>query len=243
MSRYAKPSLSLRALRPARAGVAAAAVWVALGALGCAYSANYPEVGEHGRDPSVNNPNIAPVPEIVASALREVIRQHPVEGRFVINLPAAMEWRRANEVMAAVNAPMSVLPSPDTAGLPTYHVTKVWIRGGGEATVDILRPVVTLTGPGGTPPGPGAGLFQRCTVHLQGPWGGWRVVAFRRWPIGAETPPELYGWSAPAPAPEAAPAPAPGPPCLPPLPPPPARRAAGERPPPPPPARAPLPPG
>jgi hypothetical protein len=177
----------------------AAAFGLVCGALalpGCAPYANYPARGED--DPAINDPNIIPAPDVIEVSLARVLKSWPVEGDFVINLPQGMSRRRAEEVLRRLDNPHAHLVSLETSGLPAYHVTRVWIRPGARAQVEILRPVFGIGGRDE------AALFQPVTVKLRrSPIEAWQIDAVRVWPIGQAEVPELYGWPEPGQAPAA----------------------------------------
>ena len=103
----------------------------------------------------------------------------------VINLPLGMRKIYYERIPGKVGP--QVLPAtPDNValGLPTFHVTRVWMRFN-KAYVDILRPMPEMgPGPDGTP------VYQLITVHLEGGIKPWNVVYARSWPAGQVTAPE-----------------------------------------------------
>lgn len=158
--------------------------------VGCASYANYPAIGTAQDDAAVNDPNVAPVPTVIRSALLHVIERFPVEGDFVVNLPEGMTSRRAQEFMMKLGEPRARLPQAESESLPVYHVTRVWLRPAGSAEVEILRPVYGVGAPGDKPE------FQPVTVRLRRtPLEPYRVDSVRVWPIGIAVPPPLYGWT------------------------------------------------
>jgi len=168
---------------------------------GCAAWGNYPAIGEDG---AINDPNVNPMPSVIAESVRWVVRNYPVEGAYVINLPGGMERKTAERILTMLNDPNARLVAPENRGLPVYHVAKIWVRES-RATVDVFRPVRKE----GLATTPNRANYQLLSVKLVGgplrP--AWRVEsAPRAWPIGAYDPPILYGWD---PQPEAAPEAAP----------------------------------
>lgn len=158
---------------------------------GCATYANYPAIGTADDDAAVNDPNVAPTPTVARAAVRHIVERFPVEGAYVVNLPEGMTRRRAEEVILLLRDPNANLPSPATAGLPVYHVTKVWVRPAGHAEVEVIRPVFGVGTPGDV------AEFQPVTVRLRrSPLENWQVDSVRVWPIGLKVPPPLYGWDA-----------------------------------------------
>jgi hypothetical protein len=161
------------------------------GVCGCASYGNYPPIGD---DVAENDPNVAPMPEITAAAVRWLVRKYPVEGPYVVNLPQGMERNTGESVLRRIGDPDARLVMPSTKNLPAYHVTKLWLRQF-HATVDVLRPVTDM--PASSESGSRAINYQLFTIKLEGGGlhGAWRVEAVpRAWPIGTYEPPMLYGW-------------------------------------------------
>lgn len=171
---------------------------------GCAGYANYPRIGAD--DVAVNNPNVAPTPEAAFVALRWVIRRHPVEGPYTVNMPAGTYRRTGERVIQLLGDPDARLLTPENQNLPCYHVKQVWVRGE-RATVEVLRPVlrppldVPAGAAGGGAGGAGTPLYQSFWVKCEAGWKPWRVVHARAWPMGADAPPNLAGWPDEPPAP------------------------------------------
>lgn len=184
---------------------------IVLGAIGLAPGAcvsyqNYPQVEE--KDPAVNDPNVPPSAEVMAVALERVTSRYPAPGEYVVNLPQGLQKRRAEEVLRRLNDPRARLVSDATQNLPAFHITRIWVRPGERASVEVLRPVFGVGTPGVIPE------FQAVTVNLRRPaMAGYRVDSVRVWPIGSAVPPPLFGWpdlEARPESPSAPPAPAPG---------------------------------
>lgn len=146
------------------------------------------------------NPNRYPMPQVVTAALRYTLDRYPppspraaapapVDGQvpglgatseIAINLPEGFSRERYLEIAGALTTDrVAVHPlTPETAALPTYHVAQVRIRGG-QATVDVLRPVYDLArATGGELP------QQGLTLELQGGLTPWRVESRQIWAIG-----------------------------------------------------------
>jgi hypothetical protein len=108
-------------------------------AAGCTPWATYPPIeGAAG----INNPELNPIPEVMAASIREMHERDGASGLIVFNLPAGMPerlYRRVAKLMGGKARPMM------NAGEPAYHVCEVRVRGT-EAEVDIVHP-----GPGGSP--------------------------------------------------------------------------------------------
>lgn len=157
---------------------------------GCAGYANYPKLGRD--DVAVNNPNTAPVPEAEFVALRWVVRRYPVNGPYTVNFPEGTYRRTGERLTAMLDDPNAKMLTPAAAGLPCFHVKRVWVRGE-RATVEILRPVLRppMDIPTGSESKP---LYQSFWVKCEAGWKPWRVVHARAWPIGKDVPPNLQGW-------------------------------------------------
>ena len=158
---------------------AAALVTVAatMSMTGCAMVASWPAIGD---DTAINDPNVSPMPKVIAAGVREVIRRYPAQGEFIINLPEGLERPRAERIAREVGPEARVVGYSDVA-LPVYHVTRVWVRGD-RARVDVVRPL-------GVPR-----MWQRITVHLKHTLEGWQPEYTKVWPLGMDTPGSLYGW-------------------------------------------------
>jgi len=143
---------------------------------GCAAYYNYPAIGN---DAAINDPNVAPVPTVMTVALRTVLERHEPEGAYVINFPEGLGRRQAEDVLMRLGRDDANLATPETAGLPAWHVSRIRIRGD-RAEVDVLRPV--------------AGAHQGTTVRMVGGPKPWRVTSTKVWPVGMFDAPELYGW-------------------------------------------------
>lgn len=160
------------------------------GQTGCASYGNYPPIGTAKDDAAVNDPNAAPIPTIMRTALLHVVDRFPVEGDYVVNLPEGMTVRRANEFMMKLGDARAHLPSAETESRPVYHITRVWLRPGGTSEVEILRPVYGVGAPGVD------AEFQPVTVRLRHtPLEPYKVDSVRVWPIGIAVPPPLFGWN------------------------------------------------
>lgn len=171
---------------------------VLAGMSGCSSYGNYPSIGDDVAD---NDPNVAPMPEITAASVRWLVRKYPVEGPYVVNMPAGMERNTAESVLRRIGDPNARLVMPSTKNLPAYHVTKLWLRQF-HASVDVLRPVTDM--PASSERGSQAINYQLFTIKLVGGGlhGAWQVEAVpRAWSIGAYEPPMLFGWEELPPAP------------------------------------------
>lgn len=103
----------------------------------------------------------------------------------VINLPLGMRKVYYERIPAKIG-PQVLAATPENValGLPTFHVTRVWMRFN-KAQVDVLRPMPEVgEGPTGKP------VYQLITVHLEGGMKPWNVVYARSWPAGQISAPE-----------------------------------------------------
>jgi hypothetical protein len=178
------------------------------------YNVYPPMEGERG----FTNVNSDPFPPVILASLQWVTTRYPPEAQAEWNQPAAGQ---PGPVTYAVNMPqgMNRLISerivgrlgpgaqpmvPGNEGLPTYHVSRVWVSGD-EAKVDIVRPVTNVAFTGQGKP-----VTQGITVRLRGGVNPWHVTSHRVWSFNAMAVPALNYIQGEglerAPAPEAAPA-------------------------------------
>mgnify|MGYP000597035653 CR=1 FL=1 len=182
----------------------------ALAALsGCVGYNVYPK--QEGVNAGFTNPNSDPFPPIMTESLRWVITRFPAvaaaewspplgvppEGsRFAINLPVGVNrsvYLRTVERIGYGAVPMQ----PGNEGLPTYHISRIWISGD-EAKVDVIRPLLMPAGVQSKP------ITEAITVRLRGGMQPWHVTSHRPWAINTLPVPELNyvpeeGVPAPAP--------------------------------------------
>jgi hypothetical protein len=147
---------------------------------GCAAYANYPPLDG---DVAVHSPNVPPMPQVVLKAFQTVIEEYPIDGDFVINPPKGTDFYKAEKMVEEIVTPGAHLVGEESAGLPAYHATRVWVRGDG-AEVDVVRPVAWDGG---------QSLNQTVTVRMKRKYGGWVVTSTKPWAI-IESEPELFGW-------------------------------------------------
>lgn len=159
----------------------AAALTLAL--TGCAGYTTYP-APQAGSDAAFNSPNVPPAPDVVYTALAYTIDRFPVDGPYAINLPAQLDPKRVAYIFDLLKDPDARTLTQGTENLPTYHVGRIWIRGG-SAEVDVFRPVTDIPGP------EGGQVTQMVTVKLEPRFTRWRVASARSAAIGVASPPEL----------------------------------------------------
>ncbi|MBL8763515.1 MAG: hypothetical protein JNM07_04515 [Phycisphaerae bacterium] len=170
---------------------------------GCVGYNSYPPIEG---DWAFHDPNSPPMSTIMTESVRWAAAQYPVyaEGevaadrRFAINLPVGVRrYVYLDTVRAAGPDAVPMSPEAEAAGLPTYHVTRLWVRGD-EGRADILKPIAIPSAKGGPK------LYQSVTVYLRSGTRAWRVVSHRMANLGAGNEPEIYyipddGTAAPAP--------------------------------------------
>jgi len=174
--------------RPARsavpvlaiAGLAAASVLAG----GCVASTAYP--ARPGQDFSSRNVSHPAIEEICIEALTYVLERHPVPeevarptddgGVFAVNCPIGMHPRVYRRVVEACG-PLARPLTPETEGLPTFHVGRIVVRGE-KAEIDIHRPILDL---GSTD----ELAYQPITLFIEGGFKPWRVQRTRPWAPGS----------------------------------------------------------
>lgn len=155
---------------------------------GCMGYTTYPPAEGQLASSDINGP---PADEIMIEALRRTIERHPPVGSgvAVINLPEGVHDRAYGVIGYRVDdvtdVPVRVM-QPALESHPTYHITRLWVRGD-RAEVDVLRPVEEL-GPSPT----GEVIVQAVTVYLRGGFREWHVVRTRPWVIGTDALPEPH---------------------------------------------------
>jgi len=189
LDRAPRAALS-RTLRHAASAALALAALAALPA--CVGYANYPPIEG---DTAANDPNAQPFSGIMVGALKYTIERHPVEGQYAVNLPEGMLRHRALQIIDRLDDPAARPMTPETVALPTYHVSRVWIRGT-EAEVDVHRPLPVLTGAAQPT------THQMATLYMTSGFNEWRVERVRPYAMGAFPPPEPSFIPEPPPEPQ-----------------------------------------
>jgi hypothetical protein len=146
---------------------------------GCTPWATYPPI-EGAVD--ISNPALAPIPELMADAVRYVHTLDGGEGEIVLNLPEGTSAKVYDAVIERLGNARPMRPGDTQA----YHVEAVRVRGL-DAEVDVIHPAA-----GGVP--------ELMTVYFnQSLMEGWRVKWHRRWRLRIEAPEAHY---VPPPLPE-----------------------------------------
>jgi hypothetical protein len=136
---------------------------------GCTPWATYPPIED------ISNPALAPIPTLMAEAVRYVHEQDDGEGEVVLNLPEDTPAKVYDKVLEKLGAGRPM----ETGDRQAYHVEAVRVRAV-DAEVDLIHP-----GNGGAP--------ELMTIYFQQQFlDGWRVKWHRRWRIRIEAPEVRY---------------------------------------------------
>jgi hypothetical protein len=148
-------------------------------AAGCAGYGSYP--GIEG-DSANHDPNTLWMQRTMAEALIDATTRYPVDGPYAVNLPEGLAPSRMEIVLSWLGDEDANLLTQETADLPRYHVSRIWIRAQ-NAEVDVLTPRPEAVGPGGE------AVYQPVTFYLHGGSRKWRVTSSRLWAIGSREAP------------------------------------------------------
>ena len=154
----------------------------------CAPVATYPARGDNAVS---NDPNVAPMPAVVAAALSRAVRLYPVDGQYIINLPEGQSLKTAQRIHRDIGDEDGFLISSNAMKYPVYHVDRIWVRGD-NAQVEVLCPIW----PAGTSLDTPAyeREYRRVIFNLEGAFDAWSVSGVRSFDPGLVEPPQLYGW-------------------------------------------------
>jgi hypothetical protein len=165
-------------------GLSALAALLGGGPAGCVGYTTYPAADWQLASDDMNGP---PADEIMTESVRWAVERYEAgrDGSIAINLPDVVRDRTYSIV--AFRAGERVVPlDGENTRLPTYHLTRLWVRGD-KAEVDLLRPVSELgASPTGDP------IIQAVTVYLEGGFSQWRVTRARHWKIGTDAVPSPH---------------------------------------------------
>ncbi len=151
---------------------AGCAVLIGIAMTGCAPVATYPP-DQGALD--LSGPRTEPVPTLMTEAIRFAHYRYGEDGEFAINLPPGTPPQVYGWVIRRLGAGH---PMQDPAE-PTYHVTKVLVRGR-HGFVDLFYPTE-------------GGAYQFATISLEGDFvSGYRHVGTRLWSTGDEPPPPHF---------------------------------------------------
>ncbi len=154
----------------------------------CAPVATYPDRGDRIVS---TDPNLSPMPAVVAEALAHCVLFYPVEGPYIINPPQGQSRKTAIWIRSRLGDDDAYIVERDNTHLPVYHVDDVIIRGK-HAEVEVLCPVWTANMSYDTPPYERA--YRRVLIRLTGAFQDWNYDNARSWPPRLMDPPQLYGW-------------------------------------------------
>lgn len=149
-----------------------------LGLTGCTSYTNVP-----GPDAAIamQDPNARQASRAVQAALEWTVRRHPVDGPFLINLPVGTSTETAASIAEALG-PMARVPDSQSADLPVYHITRVWIRIS-DGKVDVVYP---------TKDGMGREIVRGVTVWMNAGVRPWRVSRGQYWTPGTVPVPQIW---------------------------------------------------
>ncbi len=156
---------------------------VGLGAMaGCVSYTNVP-VPESA--PAFESANHYQSIRVVRAALREVIEDHPVDGAYLVNLPAGTTPETFQKITSVLPGD-PLMPTAEMrdqfAALPSYHIGRIWIRAS-DAKVDVIYPFTGIDG---------SVSEQNVTVWLSGGVRNWRVHRLQHWSAGTIPTPPIY---------------------------------------------------
>lgn len=122
---------------------------------------------------------------VVSAALGGVINKHPVDGAYLVNLPAGTTPETFEKIASRLpGEPM--MPTDELRGafdsLPTYHIGRIWIRAS-DAKVDVIYPFTAIDG---------TTTMENVTVWLSGGVRHWRIYRYQNWSAGTIPTPPMY---------------------------------------------------
>lgn len=186
-------------------GVVILAAFVAglAGQTGCQRYANYPAIPTS--EGIAEDPNTTSATKCMSLAVAYVATRYSPGGYnfdaktakeqgdlrvpfpLVVNGPRGMRKGFYQRLAGQIGPEAQVIsPANEAAGLPVYHVIRVWLRRN-RATVDVLRPMNELA-----PDAQGRPVYQTVTVRLEGGLDPWRVIHARGTEPGLDPVPAAY---------------------------------------------------
>ena len=127
------------------------------------------------------DPNARQASRAAAAALQWVVRRHPVEGMYAINLPVGTSTETAERIAESLG-PMAVIPELTEVDLPVYHIPRVWIRLS-DAKVDVVYPMSNAMG---------EPIERGVTAWLNGGIRDWTVSRGQYWNPGTVPTPAIW---------------------------------------------------
>lgn len=173
--------------RMSRFGRRAGMVWIArVGMIGLAAAVggcvSYTNVPVPESAPAFKSANHFQSIAVVRQALETVVKEHPVEGQYAINLPVGTSPESFEKVIAGL-PDGAIMPSEEMISeIPVYHIGRVWIRAS-DAKVDVIYPFVRADG---------RVEDQSVTIWLSGGVRKWRVYRQQHWAAGTIPTPPVY---------------------------------------------------
>jgi hypothetical protein len=180
-----------------RAGVVVG-LWAGLGVAGLGGLSGC--IGHNNIEPipgavGFEDPNNAPVPQIMAEAIRWLVLRYPPQGGdapagmvepepFAVSLPLNVRGDTAEWLERKTFPGVMQVATNENRDLPTYLIGRVWVRGD-MAYVDIFRPVPQLS------PGPQGVVYQPFTLHMRGGVQDWRFASHRIYQPGSLPVPKV----------------------------------------------------
>ncbi|MFK7759633.1 MAG: hypothetical protein AB8C13_06780 [Phycisphaerales bacterium] len=162
------------------AAMSAGVLSLVLGAGGCV---SYTNVPEPSSAPAFKNANTGSSIKVISAGLRRMVNTHPMrdsQGRYVVNLPAGTTPETANRIVQLLPEG-GVIPYQGMGAMPTYHISRVWLRGA-RGKVDVVYPIRTAEGM----------IDGGVTLWMQGGDQPWNVERMQYWAPGTVPTPPVY---------------------------------------------------
>ena len=123
--------------------------------------------------------------KVVKAALKTVIEDHPVDGGYLINLPAGTTPETFQKIASGLPG-VPLMPTDEMRDqfetMSSYHIGRIWIRAS-DAKVDVIYPFIGMDG---------SVTDQNVTVWLSGGVRSWRVYRIQHWAPGTIPTPPMY---------------------------------------------------
>lgn len=151
-----------------------------LGAGGCV---SYTNVPEPSSAPAFKNANTGSSIKVISAGLTRMVNTHPMrdaKGRYAVNLPAGTTPETANRIVQLLPVG-GVVPYEGMDAMPTYHISRVWLRGA-RGKVDVVYPIRTAEGM----------IDGGVTLWMQGGDQPWNVERMQYWAPGTVPTPPVY---------------------------------------------------
>lgn len=157
---------------------------------GCLHS-NLP--GETDNPVASVDPNIHPVPRLMAMSIEYVVNRYPPPGgpgdgsspTFAFNLPEGMRTGNVALVESMLGGRGVRVTPANASAVPIYHVATMWVRGH-RAEVEMVFPAPSAGFTPGSPP-----IYRGVSLELENVLGTWRVRRQQLWNVGTIGVPPL----------------------------------------------------